>query len=123
MNRKHNSRMYRSGLEVEAAAYLKDRQKKVAYEELKIEWEDLKYRTYTPDFELDNGIIIEQKVSSQLQIVGSTLRYSDSIQDWILDLYSVMLDHAFTRGPRVGIATGVTRRALSGLTVSYQKNG
>ena len=61
MNRKHNSRMYRSGLEVEAAAYLKDRQKKVAYEELKIEWEDLKYRTYTPDFELDNGIIIETK--------------------------------------------------------------
>jgi len=60
-NRRHNARAYRSGLEVEAAAYLKDRQKKVAYEELKIEWEDLKYRTYTPDFELDNGIIIETK--------------------------------------------------------------
>ena len=61
MNRKHNARAYRSDIEVEAAAYLKDRQKKVAYEELKIEWEDLKYRTYTPDFELDNGIIIETK--------------------------------------------------------------
>jgi len=61
MVRRHNSRLYRSGLEVEAAAYLKDRQKKVAYEELKIEWEDLRYRTYTPDFELDNGIIIETK--------------------------------------------------------------
>ena len=61
VNRRHNARAYRSGLEVEAAAYLKDRQKKVAYEELKIEWEDLKYRTYTPDFELDNGIIIETK--------------------------------------------------------------
>jgi len=60
-NRRHNSRTYRSGLEVEAAAYLKDRQKIVAYEKLKIEWEDLKYRTYTPDFELDNGIIIELK--------------------------------------------------------------
>ena len=60
-NRKHNSRTYRSGLEVEAAAYLKDRQKIVAYEKLKIEWEDLKYRTYTPDFELDNGIFIETK--------------------------------------------------------------
>ena len=60
-NRKHNARAYRSGLEVEAAAYLKDRQKIVAYEKLKIEWEDLKYRTYTPDFELDNGIIIELK--------------------------------------------------------------
>ena len=31
------------------------------YEEIKIEWEDLAYRTYTPDFILDNGIIIETK--------------------------------------------------------------
>lgn len=59
--RRHNKRLYRSGLEQEAAAFLKDRQKKVEYEKLKIEWEDLKYRTYTPDFELDNGIIIETK--------------------------------------------------------------
>ena len=59
--RKHNKRAYRSGLEQEAAAFLETRQKIVAYEKLKIEWEDLKYRTYTPDFELDNGIIIETK--------------------------------------------------------------
>lgn len=58
---RHNSRRYRSGLEKEAAAFLKERQKKVEYEKLKIEWEDLRYRTYTPDFELDNGIIIETK--------------------------------------------------------------
>jgi hypothetical protein len=31
------------------------------YEEIKIEWEDLAYRTYTPDFVLQNGIIIETK--------------------------------------------------------------
>lgn len=61
MRRKHQKRAYRSGLEEEAAAFLKSRQKKVEYEKLKIEWEDLKYRTYTPDFELDNGIIIETK--------------------------------------------------------------
>lgn len=61
MKRKHLKRTYRSGLEEEAAAFLKSRQKKVEYEKLKIEWEDLKYRTYTPDFELDNGIIIETK--------------------------------------------------------------
>lgn len=61
MKRKHLSKTYRSGLEEEAAAFLKARQKKVEYEKLKIEWEDLKYRTYTPDFELDNGIIIETK--------------------------------------------------------------
>jgi len=52
---------YRSGLEKEVAAWLKPKQKKVRYEELKVEWEDLKYRTYTPDFVLDNGIIIETK--------------------------------------------------------------
>ncbi len=28
---------------------------------MKIEWEDLTYRTYTPDFILKNGIIIETK--------------------------------------------------------------
>jgi len=59
--RKHSSRRYRSGLEKEVAAYLKSEQKEVRYELLKIEWEDLRYRTYTPDFVLDNGIIIETK--------------------------------------------------------------
>ena len=59
--RKHNSSKYKSGLEDDAVLFLAKRQKKVRYEKLKIEWEDLKYRTYTPDFELDNGIIIETK--------------------------------------------------------------
>ena len=59
--RRHNKRLYRSGLEQEAAAFLKTRQKTVEYEKIKIEWEDLRYRTYTPDFELDNGLIIETK--------------------------------------------------------------
>ena len=68
MARRHNSRLYRSGLEVEAAAYLKDRQKIVAYEKLKIEWEDLKYRTYTPDFELDNGITLCEQCHRNLHL-------------------------------------------------------
>jgi hypothetical protein len=59
--RRHNKRVYRSGLEQEVAAYLKGKQSKVRYEVLKVEWEDLKYRTYTPDFVLDNGIIVETK--------------------------------------------------------------
>jgi len=59
--RVHNSRRYRSGLEAETAAFLTPRQDAVKYELLKIEWEDLRYRKYTPDFELDNGIIIETK--------------------------------------------------------------
>ena len=58
---RHNAKLYRSGLEEATVVWLKERQSKVCYEELKIEWEDLKYRTYTPDFELDNGIIIETK--------------------------------------------------------------
>ena len=59
--RRHNASKYKSGLEEEAVLFLKTRQKKVRYEKLKIQWEDLRYRTYTPDFELDNGIIIETK--------------------------------------------------------------
>jgi hypothetical protein len=59
--RKHNSRSYRSGLEKVVAEFLKTCQSKVRYEELKIEWTDLRYRTYTPDFVLDNGVIIETK--------------------------------------------------------------
>jgi len=59
--RRHNKRVYRSGLEDQVAAYLKVNQKELRYEQLKIEWEDLRYRVYTPDFQLDNGIIIETK--------------------------------------------------------------
>lgn len=58
---RHNSKAYRSGLEQGIAAFLKEKQKKVRYECVRVEWEDLKYRTYTPDFVLDNGIIIETK--------------------------------------------------------------
>lgn len=61
MKRRHFKGKYRSGLEKNVAEFLKTKQKKVRYEKLKIEWEDLRYRTYTPDFTLDNGIIIETK--------------------------------------------------------------
>lgn len=52
---------YRSGLEDKVAEYLTFHKIKFLYEKVKIEWEDLAYRTYTPDFVLDNGIIIETK--------------------------------------------------------------
>jgi len=52
---------YRSGLENAVRDSLKDRKCNAKYECLKIEWEDLKYRKYTPDFLLPNGIIIETK--------------------------------------------------------------
>ena len=56
--RKHG---YRSGLEHSLADYLTELSVKFLYEKVKIEWEDLTYRTYTPDFILPNGIIIETK--------------------------------------------------------------
>ncbi len=52
---------YRSGLEHQLSLYLAEHKVKYDYENIKIEWEDLAYRTYTPDFILYNGIIIETK--------------------------------------------------------------
>ena len=52
---------YRSGLEIKVKDHLKEKKVKFKYEAIKIEWEDLMYRTYTPDFILPNGIIVEVK--------------------------------------------------------------
>jgi len=52
---------YRSGLEHVVLNSLTDRKCSASYECMKIEWEDLAYRKYTPDFLLPNGIIIETK--------------------------------------------------------------
>ena len=80
--RRHLKRTYRSGLEEEAAAFLKSRQKKVEYEKLKIEWEDLMYRKYTPDFLLPNYShhsdrsphLIRTRASSPPKIIKSSLK-------------------------------------------------
>ena len=52
---------YRSGLEHKISMALDVINYEYGYESIKIEWEDLAYRTYTPDFILNNGIIIETK--------------------------------------------------------------
>ncbi len=52
---------YRSNLEMVISDKLKSDRVKFKYETTKIEWEDIAYRTYTPDFILNNGIIIEVK--------------------------------------------------------------
>jgi len=52
---------YRSGLEHKISMALDTIKYDYQYESIKIEWEDLAYRTYTPDFILKNGIIIETK--------------------------------------------------------------
>ena len=52
---------YRSGLEKDNADRLTKLGAKFEYEKTKIKWEDFKVRSYTPDFILENGIIIETK--------------------------------------------------------------
>lgn len=52
---------YRSGLEDDIAKDLKDRGVEFEYERLKVQWQLLENKTYTPDFKLPNGIIIESK--------------------------------------------------------------
>jgi hypothetical protein len=52
---------YRSGFEDDVAKELRDKGVSFTYEEEKIKWVDMKVRTYTPDFVLSNGIIIETK--------------------------------------------------------------
>ena len=50
---------YRSGLEDRISEQLKSLKVPFKYEEFKIKYEVNEVRTYTPDFELPNGIIIE----------------------------------------------------------------
>ena len=52
---------YRSGLEEDTSINLKERNIGFEYEKMKIKWLDSKERSYTPDFVLENGIIIETK--------------------------------------------------------------
>jgi hypothetical protein len=52
---------YRSGLEDRISDQLKGLSVSFKYEEFKIKYEVHEIRTYTPDFELPNGIIVESK--------------------------------------------------------------
>lgn len=52
---------YRSGLENKISDDLKERKVKFEYETLKIKYEVHENRTYTPDFKIPNGVIVESK--------------------------------------------------------------
>jgi len=52
---------YRSGFEDDTAKYLKEKGINFTYEKERIEWLDIRTRHYTPDFILENGIVIETK--------------------------------------------------------------
>ena len=64
---------YRSGLEDTVANYLKEHKVKFLYEKVKIEWEDLEYRTYTPDFVLNNGKLVWNNLIPTNRYVGKFL--------------------------------------------------
>ena len=75
---------FRSGLEERNAKYLQKKRVKFEYETLKIKWQDLRFKTYTPDFILPNGIIIETKGRF-------TLPDRNNIHILTLDLFLVIL--------------------------------
>jgi len=52
---------FRSGLEQTVAAQITKENHALRYETTKIQWVDFSIRSYTPDFILDNGIILEVK--------------------------------------------------------------
>ena len=76
---------YRSGLEEQTAKDLKKRKVPFSYEERKIKWLDSKMRTYTPDFELPNGVIIETKG----RFVAADRRKHLEIKKQFGDLYDI----------------------------------
>ena len=59
--RKARASGFRSGLEQTVAKQIKQARHKIRYEAMKIKWVDFSIRSYTPDFVLDNGIILEVK--------------------------------------------------------------
>ena len=73
---------YRSGLEEATGINLTEREVSFEYEKMKIKWLDSKERTYTPDFVLENGIIIETKG----RFVSADRRKHKEIKDQYPDL-------------------------------------
>lgn len=60
--RRHNPSAYKSGLESKIAAQIEDAGHTVRYELTKLKYDiPASIHTYTPDYVLDNGIIIEGK--------------------------------------------------------------
>ena len=59
--RKARATGFRSGLEQLVATQIKKSNHILRYETIKIKWVDFSIRSYTPDFILDNGVILEVK--------------------------------------------------------------
>ena len=115
---------YRSGLEEQTAIYLKKKGVTFTYEEQKIKWDDFKVRTYTPDFVLANGIIIETKgrFTGTDRMKHLSIRNSTE-QSMTLGLYSVTVEQSYTRELRVATEIGVRSTGSSTQTKRSPKNG
>ena len=114
---------FRSGLEERTAKYLKKLKVKFTYEKIKIRWQDLRYRTYTPDFVLANGIIVETKgrfITSDRQ---KHLMIKSNTLTWTLDLFSLVLTLNFTKDQRQHMLTGVISMVSNGLKKKYLLSG
>ena len=59
--RRARKKGYRSNLETVIAKQITKAKHALRYETIKIKWIDFAIRSYTPDFVLDNGLIIEVK--------------------------------------------------------------
>ena len=114
---------YRSGLEVKISDYLKELKVDFGYECVKIEWEDLAYRTYTPDFVLPNGIIIETK--GMFTAADRRKHLAIKRQHPNLDIRFVFetVDVSYVRVLSLPTESGVTSMDFCATHVSFQKNG
>ena len=72
---------YRSGLEDVISEDLKKRGVDFGYETVKIKWQLIESKTYTPDFILPNGIIIESKGRFVLDDRKKHLKVREQNQD------------------------------------------
>ena len=107
---------YRSGLELKVSDYLTELKVDFLYEQVKIEWEDLAYRTYTPDFVLSNGIIIETKGMFTAADRRKHLAIKKQHPNWIFALYLRVADASYVRVLSLPTVSGVLNMALDTMT-------
>lgn len=114
---------FRSGLEKRTAAYLKKLKIKFEYEKMRIKWQDLRFKTYTPDFVLSNGIIIETKGRFIHSDRTKHLMVKAQHPNMIFVLYSATLTRNYTRVLKLLMVTGVIRTDSSMLKKLFLSNG
>ena len=109
---------YRSGLEDDISEDLKQRGVAFGYETMKIKWVLHRNKSYTPDFILPNGVIVESKgrFTTDDRSRSNTLSLTYGLCSAIVGLRSVKVQ-------RRHWACGQTRMASCTQTKGYPKNG